>query len=82
MHLTPPASWAGSWLKASVLWDGSSGAPRHSGTRVWLMRGPPFGRPLTPYQGSGGQVRALFPIAVLGVDDFDPRVAVALPRNP
>ncbi len=46
------------------------------------MRGPPFGRPLTHRQGSGGQVRAPCPIAVFSTDDFKSRVAIALSRNP
>ena len=41
-----------------------------------------MGRPLTHCQGSGGQVRAPCPIAVLGTDDLEPRVAIALPRDP
>ena len=36
---TPPASRAGSWLKTSPLGDGSSGALRHRGTRVWSVKG-------------------------------------------
>ena len=46
------------------------------------MRGQLFGRPLTHFQGSGGPVRAPCPIAVVGIDDFEPCVAIALPRNP
>ena len=66
---TPPASRAGSWLMTSVLGDGSFGVPRFRGTRVWSVRGPPIGRPLTHCQGSGGQVRAPCPLAVVGIDD-------------
>ena len=82
MLVTPPASRAGSLLKTSVLGDGSFGAPRHCGARLGLVRGPPVGWPLTHSQGSGGQVRAPCPIAVLGVDDFQLRIAIAFPRNP
>ena len=46
------------------------------------MRGPLCGRPLTHCQGSGGEVRAPCPIAVFRTDDFQPRVAIALPRDP
>ena len=38
--------------------------------------------PLTPVPGSGGQVRAPCPIVGLGTDDFEPRVAITLPRDP
>ena len=80
---TPPASRASSWLKASVFRDGSYGPPRHRGARfMWSVRGPPVGRPLTISQGSGGQVRAPCPIAVLGTDDLEPRVAIALSGDP
>ena len=41
-----------------------------------------MGRPLTHCQGSGGQVRAPCPIAVLSADNLEPRIAIALPRNP
>ena len=82
MLLTPPASRPGSWLKTSVLGDGSLGAPRHGGARLWSVRGRPFGRPHTHCQRSGGQVRAPCPIAVVGIDDLEPRVAIALPRDP
>lgn len=40
-----------------------------------------MGRPLTHCQGSGGQVGAPCPIAVLGADDFKPRVAITFPRD-
>ena len=79
---TAPASRAGSCLKTSALGDGSSGAPRHRGTIGRSVRGLPVGRPLTPCQGSGGQIRAPCPIAVLGTDDFKPRVAKTFPRDP
>jgi hypothetical protein len=46
------------------------------------VRDPPFGRPLTLSQGSGGEARAPCPIAVFGTDDLKPRVAIALPRDP
>ena len=79
---TPPASRAGSWLMASGLRDGPFGAPRFRGTRVWSVRGPPMDRPLTHCQGSGGQVRAPCPVAVLGTDDFETGIAITLPRDP
>lgn len=40
-----------------------------------------MGRPLTHCQGSGGQVRAPCPIAFLGTDDLEPRVAITFPRD-
>jgi hypothetical protein len=82
MLLTPPASRPRSWLKISVVGDGSFDAPRYLGTRLWSVRGPPVGRPLTHSQGSGGQVRAPCPLAVVGTDDLESRVAIALSRNP
>lgn len=82
MFATPPASRPGSWLKTSVFGDGSLGAPRHRGTGLWSVRGPPVSGPLTPIPGSGGQVRAPCAIAGLGTDDFEPRVAMTLPRDP
>jgi hypothetical protein len=41
-----------------------------------------MGRPLTHCQGSGGQVRAPCPLAVLGTDDLEPRVAITFPCDP
>lgn len=49
---------------------------------MWSVRGPHTGRPLTQCQGSGGQVRAPCPLAVVGTDDIEPRVAIAFPCNP
>ena len=58
-------------------------APRGiAGRGSWSVRSPPFGRPLTHCQGSGGQVRAPCPIAVLGTDDFQPRVAITFACDP
>ena len=41
-----------------------------------------MGRPVTQCQGSGGQVRAPCPIAVLGTDDLEPRVTIAFLHDP
>ena len=41
-----------------------------------------MGRPVTHCQGSGGQVRAPCPIAVLGTDDLEPRVTIAFLHDP
>lgn len=47
-----------------------------------MVRGPPFGRPVTPCQGSSGQVRAPCSIAALGAHDFEPRIAITFPCDP
>src|SRR5690606_37948624 len=78
----PPSSRAGSWLMISALVDGSLGVLRYRGTRAWSVRGPPMGRPLKHSRGSGGQVRAPCPFAVIGTDNFEPCVAIPLPRVP
>ncbi|KAF0137553.1 MAG: hypothetical protein FD152_378 [Xanthobacteraceae bacterium] len=79
---TPPASRAGSWFKTSVFGDGSFRAPRHRGMRFkWSMRGQLFGRPLTHFQGSGGQVRAPCSLAVIGTDEFKTGIAITFPRD-
>ena len=79
---TPPASRPRLWLNTSVFGDGSIGASLYRETRLWLVRGPPIGRPLTHCQGSGGQVRAPCHIAVLGADDFETGVTISLPSDP
>ncbi len=56
--------------------------PATSRDGVVVGERPAGERPLTPIPGSGGQVRAPCAIAGLGTDDFEPRVAMTLPRDP
>ena len=47
-----------------------------------MVERPPLGRAPRFQLGSGGQVRAPCPFALFIADDFEPRVAIALPRDP
>ncbi|CAM5548942.1 hypothetical protein FALB51S_00167 [Frigidibacter albus] len=80
---TPPASRPRSWLKTSVLGGWILWCAAASRDEVHVVDERPAGEQ-APHAlpELGGQVRAPCPIAVVGIDDLEPRLAIALPRDP